>query len=129
MHILLVSAGGGGGNILRSVMATFRRDLAVTQKTDSGYAERLRRAVIPRFLDTNEFALSDLPSEALPQAFRLFCAHREQRPQGSGVEGFGECRRFGQVGAVHPQENADGRNGAHRHFTRETEPVELVAVR
>ena len=63
MHILLVSAGGGGGNILRSVMATFRRDLAVTQKTDSTYAERLRRAVTPRFLDTNEFALSDLPSE------------------------------------------------------------------
>ena len=63
MHILLVSAGGGGGNILRSVMATFRRDLAVTQKTDSGYAERLRRTVTPRFLDTNEFALSDLPSE------------------------------------------------------------------
>jgi cell division GTPase FtsZ len=63
MHILLVSAGGGGGNILRSVMATFRRDLAVTQKTDSGYAEQLRRAVTPRFLDTNEFALSDLPSE------------------------------------------------------------------
>ena len=63
MHILLVSAGGGGGNILRSVMATFRRDLAVTQKTDSGYAERLGRAVTPRFLDTNQFALSDLPSE------------------------------------------------------------------
>ena len=63
MHILLMSAGGGGGNILRSVMATFRRDLAVTQKTDSGYAERLRRAVTTRFLDTNEFALSDLPKE------------------------------------------------------------------
>src|SRR6478735_6462060 len=63
MHILLVSAGGGGGNILRSVMTTFRRDLAITQKTDSGYAERLRRAVTPRFLDTNEFALSDVPSE------------------------------------------------------------------
>jgi cell division GTPase FtsZ len=63
MHILLLSAGGGGGNILRSVMATFRRDLAVTQKTDAGYAERLRRAVTPRFLDTNEFALSDLPGE------------------------------------------------------------------
>jgi cell division GTPase FtsZ len=63
MHILLISAGGGGGNILRSVMATFRRDLAVTQKTDPGYAERLKRAVTPRFLDTNEFALSDLPSE------------------------------------------------------------------
>jgi len=63
MHILLVSAGGGGGNILRSVMTTFRRDLAVTQKTDPRYAERLRRAVTTRFLDTNEFALSDLPGE------------------------------------------------------------------
>src|SRR6476661_483082 len=63
MHILLVSAGGGGGNILRSVMATFRRDLAVTQKTDPRHAERLRSAVTTRFLDTNEFALSDLPSE------------------------------------------------------------------
>jgi cell division GTPase FtsZ len=63
MHILLVSAGGGGGNILRSVKASFRRDLAVTQKTDPKYAERLRRAVTARFLDTNEFALSDLPKE------------------------------------------------------------------
>jgi cell division GTPase FtsZ len=63
MHILLVSAGGGGGNILRSVMATFQRDLAVTQKTNPGYAERLSSAVTPRFLDTNEFALSDLPAE------------------------------------------------------------------
>jgi cell division GTPase FtsZ len=63
MQILLLSAGGGGGNILRSVKAAFRRDLAVTQKTDSRYAERLRRAVTTRFLDTNEFALSDLPKE------------------------------------------------------------------
>jgi cell division GTPase FtsZ len=63
MHILLVSAGGGGGNILRSVMTTFQRDLAVTRKTDPRYAERLRRAVTTRFLDTNEFALSDLPRE------------------------------------------------------------------
>ena len=63
MHILLLSAGGGGGNILRSVKATFRRDLAVTQKTDPRYSERLRRAVTTRFLDTNEFALSDLPKE------------------------------------------------------------------
>jgi len=63
MNILLLSAGGGGGNILRSVKATFRRDLAVTQKTDPKYAERLRRAVTTRFLDTNEFALSDLPRE------------------------------------------------------------------
>jgi cell division GTPase FtsZ len=63
MHILLLSAGGGGGNILRSVKASFRRDLAVTQKADPRYAERLRRAVTTRFLDTNEFALSDLPKE------------------------------------------------------------------
>src|SRR3954449_11595250 len=63
MHILLMSAGGGGGNILRSVMATVRRDLAVTEKTNPGHAERLRRAVTTRFLDTNEFALSDVPKE------------------------------------------------------------------
>ena len=63
MHILLMSAGGGGGNILRSVMATFGRDLAVTQKTNLGHAERLRSAVTTRFLDTNEFALSDLLRE------------------------------------------------------------------
>jgi cell division GTPase FtsZ len=63
MHILLLSAGGGGGNILRSVKASFRRDLTVTQKADPRYAERLRRAVTTRFLDTNEFALSDLPKE------------------------------------------------------------------
>jgi cell division GTPase FtsZ len=61
MHILLVSAGGGGGNILRSVKASFRRDLAAIQKADSRYAERLSRSVTTRFLDTNEFALSDLP--------------------------------------------------------------------
>jgi cell division GTPase FtsZ len=63
MHILLLSAGGGGGNILRSVKAAFRRDLTVTQRDDARYAERLRRAVTTRFLDTNEFALSDLPKE------------------------------------------------------------------
>ena len=63
MHLLLMSVGGGGGNILRSLMATFRRDVAVTRKTDSRYAERLRRAVTTRFLDTNEFALSDVARE------------------------------------------------------------------
>ncbi len=63
MHILLLSAGGGGGNIVRSVKATFRRDIGVTQQTDPRYAERLRRAVSTRFLDTNEFALSDVPKD------------------------------------------------------------------
>jgi cell division GTPase FtsZ len=63
MHILLLSAGGGGGNILRSLKTSFRRDLAVTQQADSRYAERLRRAITTRFLDTNEFALSDVPKD------------------------------------------------------------------
>ena len=63
MNILLLSTGGGGGNILRSLKASFTRDLAVTQQADSKYADRLRRSITARFLDTNEFALSDLPKE------------------------------------------------------------------
>ena len=63
MNILLLSSGGGGGNILRSLKTMFRRDLIVTQKSDSKYAERLRRAVTTRFLDTNEFSLFDVPKE------------------------------------------------------------------
>src|SRR5262245_24345123 len=63
MNILLLSAGGGGGNILRSLKASFRRDLAVTQQADPRYAQRLGRAITTRFLDTNEFALSDLPKD------------------------------------------------------------------
>ena len=53
MTILVLSLGGGGGNILRSVKALFRRDLAASTTTDARYAERLRRSVITRFLDTN----------------------------------------------------------------------------
>lgn len=63
MNILLLGAGGGGGNILRSLKALFRADLSVVQKSDPKYAERLRRAVTTRFLDTNEFSLSDVPPE------------------------------------------------------------------
>jgi len=63
MNILLLSAGGGGGNILRSLKATFRRDVATTQQADPEYAERLRRTVTTRFLDTNEFALADVPKD------------------------------------------------------------------
>jgi cell division GTPase FtsZ len=61
MRLLLLSTGGGGGNILRSVKALFDRDLAVTAKADSGYAARLKDAVTTRFLDTNEFSLTDVP--------------------------------------------------------------------
>ena len=63
MKILLVSTGGGGGNILRSIKSLFRQDLALAQKTDTRYADRLRRALTTRFLDTNEFSLADVPAE------------------------------------------------------------------
>ena len=63
MKILLASTGGGGGNILRSIKALFRHDLALAQKSDSRYADRLRRALTTRFLDTNEFSLTDVPAE------------------------------------------------------------------
>ena len=61
MRILLLSAGGGGGNILRSLKSLFYRDIAVAEKTDAAYAQRLHDAVTLRFLDTNEFSLSDVP--------------------------------------------------------------------
>ena len=63
MNILLLSLGGGGGNILRSAKELFHRDLSVTQKTDGKFADRLRRAVTTRFLDTNEFSLASVPRE------------------------------------------------------------------
>jgi cell division GTPase FtsZ len=63
MNILILSLGGGGGNILRSVKALFRRDLAAVQQADARYAERLRRSLVTRFLDTNEFSTSDVPPD------------------------------------------------------------------
>ena len=63
MNILILSLGGGGGNILRSMKALFRRDLAAIQQTDPSYAEQLRRSVVTRFLDTNEFSTSDVAPE------------------------------------------------------------------
>ena len=61
MNILLLSLGGGGGNILRSVKALYQRDLAVAEETDQAYAARLRRSVATRFGDTNRFSLVDVP--------------------------------------------------------------------
>jgi len=64
VNILLLGAGGGGGNILRSLKALFRRDLSIVEKADPKFADRLRRAVSTRFLDTNEFSLLNvLPEE------------------------------------------------------------------
>ena len=63
MSILLLSTGGGGGNILRSLKTLFARDVAIAHKADAAYAERLRRAVTTRFLDTNEFSLGQVPAE------------------------------------------------------------------
>jgi len=63
MSILLLSTGGGGGNILRSLKTLFARDVAIAHKTDAAYAERLQRAVTTRFLDTNEYSLAQVPEE------------------------------------------------------------------
>lgn len=63
MNILLLSSGGGGGNILRSLKVLFARDVATAQKGDTRFAERLRRAITARFIDTNEFSLNDVPRE------------------------------------------------------------------
>jgi cell division GTPase FtsZ len=63
MSILLVSTGGGGGNILRSLKTLFARDVAVAHKADAKFADRLRRAVTTRFLDTNEHSLAQVPRE------------------------------------------------------------------
>ena len=63
MNILLMSLGGGGGNILRSVKALFHRDLLVSEQTDAAYAQRLKQSVATRFLDTNQFSLVDIPAE------------------------------------------------------------------
>ncbi len=63
MNILLLSLGGGGGNILRSVKALYSRDLAVTEQTDPAYANRLKRSVATRFADTNRFSLVDVPDD------------------------------------------------------------------
>jgi cell division GTPase FtsZ len=63
MSILLVSTGGGGGNILRSLKTLFARDVAIAHETDATFADRLRHAVTTRFLDTNEFSLAQVPEE------------------------------------------------------------------
>jgi cell division GTPase FtsZ len=63
VNILILSTGGGGGNILRSLKALFARDVAVAHKTDPKFAERLRRAITTRFLDTNEFSLAQVPKD------------------------------------------------------------------
>jgi cell division GTPase FtsZ len=63
VNILLLSLGGGGGNILRSVKALYRRDLAVAEQSDPAYAARLSNSVATRFADTNRFSLVDVPDE------------------------------------------------------------------
>jgi hypothetical protein len=57
----------------------FRRDLTVTQKSDPKYADRLRRSVVTRFLDTNEFSLLDVPPDE-----RLLIGATTTRSLGSG---------------------------------------------
>ena len=63
MNILLLSLGGGGGNILRSVKAQYQRDLAIAEHTDAQYAARLKHSVATRFADTNRYSLVDVPED------------------------------------------------------------------
>jgi cell division GTPase FtsZ len=63
VNILLLSLGGGGGNILRSLKALYQRDLAVAEQTDATYAARLKNSVATRFADTNRFSLMDVPED------------------------------------------------------------------
>ena len=63
MNILLLSLGGGGGNILRSVKALYRRDLSVAGQSDAAFAARLNGCVATRFADTNRFSLVDVPAD------------------------------------------------------------------
>ncbi len=63
MNILLLSLGGGGGNILRSVKSLYGRDLAVAEQADAAYAARLKSSVATRFADTNRFSLTDVPED------------------------------------------------------------------
>jgi cell division GTPase FtsZ len=79
MNVLLLSLGGGGGNILRSLKTILQRDLAVTQEIDAAYADRLRQRIATKFLDTNEFSLADVPPEE-----RLVIGAATTRRLGSG---------------------------------------------
>src|SRR5687767_3392874 len=59
----MLSLGGGGGNILRSVKTLYSRDLAVSAQADPVYAARLKDSLATRFADTNRFSLVDVPDE------------------------------------------------------------------
>ena len=61
MNILLLSLGGGGGNILRSVKTLYQQDLATAELTDPVFAARLSHSVATRFADTNQYSLLDIP--------------------------------------------------------------------
>ena len=63
MSILLLSLGGGAGNILRSVKRLFGEDVAICKQADEAYADRLSRSVATRFVDTNRFSLTDIPAD------------------------------------------------------------------
>ena len=63
MNILLLSLGGGGGNILRSVKALYSAIWPVTEQTDTdvrGPVEEQRGDSIRRY---QSFSLVDVPDE------------------------------------------------------------------
>jgi cell division GTPase FtsZ len=99
VNILLLSAGGGGGNILRSLKALFRHDLTIAEQADAKFADRLRRAVHTRFLDTNEFSLLNvLPEERVligeSTTHRFGSQHDPQIARAALEESRGEVERL-----------------------------------
>jgi len=68
----------------------------------------------------------DRRAYTLRQATHSFPRHREIGSQRRRIEGFGERRRPGEVGAVCPQEHADGGDHAEGHLRRQSEPVEFT---
>jgi cell division GTPase FtsZ len=60
VNILLMSLGGGGGNILRSVKALYQRDLTAEGRVED---EPPPHRVAARFLDTNQYSLLDVPPD------------------------------------------------------------------
>ena len=110
VKILLASTGGGGGNILRSIKALFRQDLALAQKTDARYAERLRRALTTRFLDTT----SSRSSRCRQRGALLIGAHR-RAGSARGTAPRWRARRWRNHGRTSPRCSGTTRHRADWH--------------
>ena len=118
MNILLMSLGGGGGNILRSVKALYQRDLAVAKKADPAYADRLKSSVAARFVDTNRYSVADIPEDERvligAATTRHLGARHDPNVRPSRVRGIESGARRTRGPLLDHHRDCDGRKG-HRH--------------